>query len=506
MCGIVGYVGRRPGKPIILDGLRRLEYRGYDSAGIALIEDDGLDDGARRRQPRRALRGRRRRTARRPRVGLGHTRWATHGRPSEENAHPHDDCSGRVSIVLNGIIENYKELRAELTARGHTFTTETDAEVVAHLIEEHVGERPRRRPCAPPLAELRGPLRLLRHLGRRAGRHRRHAPRGAAGGRRRRGRDVLRLRHPGLPGAHAPGGRARGRRRRHAPRRRRGVHRRRRRAAGARGDARSPGTTTRPRRAATRRSCSRRSTSSRRRCATRSPAACARTAPSTSREVGHGRRVAAPPAAHLHRRLRHLVPRRPHRQLRHRGAGARAGADRRGQRVPLPRAGVRPGHAGHRHHAVGRDGRHARRHAARPRGRLAGAGAHQHHGQPGHARRRLRAVHARRPGDRRGGDQDAHRPGRRPARCSRCASPGRAAPCPRPSSSALGHELRAVPELAEQLLARPQRHRARSPSATTTSASSSTWGATWASPSAWRAPSSSRRSATSPPRPTPPAR
>ena len=139
MCGIVGYAGRRPGKPIILQGLRRLEYRGYDSAGLALMEDDGpatvralgnLDcliaaagDG-----PSPAC------------VGLGHTRWATHGKPSEDNAHPHDDCTGRVSIVLNGIIENYKELRAELTAAGHGFTSETDAEVVAHLIEDRIAD------------------------------------------------------------------------------------------------------------------------------------------------------------------------------------------------------------------------------------------------------------------------------------------------------------------------------------------------------------------------------
>lgn len=139
MCGIVGYVGRRPGKPIILEGLRRLEYRGYDSAGIALLETGGISivravgnldelllaaDGNHSDA----------------RVGLGHTRWATHGRPSEANAHPHRDCSGRVSIVLNGIVENYKELRARLTERGHTFASETDAEVVAHLIEEHLGE------------------------------------------------------------------------------------------------------------------------------------------------------------------------------------------------------------------------------------------------------------------------------------------------------------------------------------------------------------------------------
>jgi len=137
MCGIVGYVGRRPGKTIILDGLKRLEYRGYDSAGIALVEQDGLGVvravGNLDALLRAAGDG-----SSDACVGLGHTRWATHGRPSEENAHPHADCTGRVSIVLNGIIENYKELRSGLTAGGHTFTSETDAEVVAHLIEEYL--------------------------------------------------------------------------------------------------------------------------------------------------------------------------------------------------------------------------------------------------------------------------------------------------------------------------------------------------------------------------------
>ena len=139
MCGIVGYVGRRPGKPIILDGLKRLEYRGYDSAGIALIEPGGIDV-VRAVGNLDALFAAAGEDGSDARVGLGHTRWATHGRPSHENAHPHSDCTGRISIVLNGIIENYKDLRALLTERGHTFTSETDAEVVAHLIEEHASE------------------------------------------------------------------------------------------------------------------------------------------------------------------------------------------------------------------------------------------------------------------------------------------------------------------------------------------------------------------------------
>src|SRR5665648_974602 len=128
MCGIVGYAGRRPGKPIILDGLRRLEYRGYDSAGIVLIEDGGLET-VRSVGNLDALFAAAGEDSSKATVGLGHTRWATHGRPSYENAHPHDDCTGKVSIVVNGIVENYKELRTELCARGHEFKSETDAEV-----------------------------------------------------------------------------------------------------------------------------------------------------------------------------------------------------------------------------------------------------------------------------------------------------------------------------------------------------------------------------------------
>ncbi|MGH3055875.1 MAG: glutamine--fructose-6-phosphate transaminase (isomerizing), partial [Gaiellaceae bacterium] len=136
MCGIIGYVGTRDAKPLLLEGLRRLEYRGYDSAGLALREDDALDyvravgnlgnlveaagsNGSHSHH------------------GLGHTRWATHGAVTERNAHPLTGCEPeRLAIVLNGIIENYVELREQLAARGHTLTSETDAEVVVHLLEE----------------------------------------------------------------------------------------------------------------------------------------------------------------------------------------------------------------------------------------------------------------------------------------------------------------------------------------------------------------------------------
>ncbi|MFZ0594921.1 MAG: glutamine--fructose-6-phosphate transaminase (isomerizing) [Bryobacteraceae bacterium] len=136
MCGIVGYIGKHEAVPVILDGLRRLEYRGYDSAGVAVLNGhDSLDvrrasgklsnlEEAIRNKP---LSGS---------YGIGHTRWATHGRPTEENAHPHRDCKGEIVVVHNGIVENYLALRKELTASGHRFLTETDTEVIAHLVEQ----------------------------------------------------------------------------------------------------------------------------------------------------------------------------------------------------------------------------------------------------------------------------------------------------------------------------------------------------------------------------------
>ncbi|MGA8385725.1 MAG: glutamine--fructose-6-phosphate transaminase (isomerizing), partial [Candidatus Cybelea sp.] len=138
MCGIVGYIGQRDSVPIILDALRRLEYRGYDSAGIAVIDASGRLAGtkaegklsrlAERLNNGEALSGA---------VGIGHTRWATHGPPSDANAHPHLDCTERIAVVHNGIIENYASLRARLGELGHVFRSQTDTEVLAHLIELH---------------------------------------------------------------------------------------------------------------------------------------------------------------------------------------------------------------------------------------------------------------------------------------------------------------------------------------------------------------------------------
>jgi glucosamine--fructose-6-phosphate aminotransferase (isomerizing) len=137
MCGIIGYIGEKQVLPILIDGLRRLEYRGYDSAGVAVVRDGTIE--LRRSAGKLArleeaivaspLDGE---------YGIGHTRWATHGRPTEENAHPHRDCTGRIVVVHNGIIENYLDLKKQLQAEGHTFVTETDTEIVAHLVEREM--------------------------------------------------------------------------------------------------------------------------------------------------------------------------------------------------------------------------------------------------------------------------------------------------------------------------------------------------------------------------------
>ncbi len=137
MCGIVGYIGPKKVVPLILDGLKRLEYRGYDSAGIAVVTKDGKLDIRRASGKLRNLEEAIRLCPLDGLYGIGHTRWATHGRPTEENAHPHRDCKGEIVVVHNGIIENYLELKQQLIQKGHRFLTETDTEVIAHLIEEN---------------------------------------------------------------------------------------------------------------------------------------------------------------------------------------------------------------------------------------------------------------------------------------------------------------------------------------------------------------------------------
>src|SRR5256884_3581155 len=137
MCGIIGYIGPKEVVPVLIDGLRRLEYRGYDSAGVAVVRNG---EGDLRRSAGKLsnledvidadpISGD---------YGVGHTRWATHGRPTEENAHPHRDCTGKIVVVHNGIIENYLDLKQELQQQGHKFVTETDTEIVAHLVEREM--------------------------------------------------------------------------------------------------------------------------------------------------------------------------------------------------------------------------------------------------------------------------------------------------------------------------------------------------------------------------------
>jgi glucosamine--fructose-6-phosphate aminotransferase (isomerizing) len=160
MCGIIGYIGSRQVVPILIDGLRRLEYRGYDSAGVAVVRDGAID-----------LRRSAGKLARLEEViattpidgeyGIGHTRWATHGRPTEENAHPHRDCTGRIVVVHNGIIENYLELKQHLQSEGHKFVTETDTEIVAHLVEREMKDDGLENAVRRALLYLRGLFALV---------------------------------------------------------------------------------------------------------------------------------------------------------------------------------------------------------------------------------------------------------------------------------------------------------------------------------------------------------
>ena len=244
MCGIVGYVGKRPCRDLLVAGLEKLEYRGYDSAGISLLADGQIDSvravgnlanlreavGLVADQPVSTIEEGAVAVAAPPAtIGLGHTRWATHGRVTEENAHPHGDCADSVHIVLNGIVENHAELRRDLIAEGHMFSSETDAEIVAHLIEKQLRRRPDRGGARLVRRDAR-PLRLRRHA-RRASRHAgRRAPGVPADRRPRRGRDLRRLGDPRLPRRDPDGARAQERRDRHRRPRRRADHRARRHA------------------------------------------------------------------------------------------------------------------------------------------------------------------------------------------------------------------------------------------------------------------------------------
>jgi len=156
MCGIVGYIGPKKVVPLILDGLKRLEYRGYDSAGVAVVGQNGKLEIRRASGKLRNLEEAVRLSPLEGAYGIGHTRWATHGRPTEENAHPHRDCTGEVVVVHNGIIENYLELKQHLAKNGHKFVTETDTEVIAHLIEANLNGGPLESAVQKTVKQLNG--------------------------------------------------------------------------------------------------------------------------------------------------------------------------------------------------------------------------------------------------------------------------------------------------------------------------------------------------------------
>src|ERR1700681_146273 len=156
MCGIVGYIGSKKVVPVIVEGLRKLEYRGYDSAGIAVVTREGELEIRRAPGKLRNLEEVLQKSPIEGTYGIGHTRWATHGRPTEENAHPHRDCTGQIVVVHNGIIENYLELKEQLQREGHKFVTETDTEIVAHLVEKNSKNAPLEEAVRRSLKELRG--------------------------------------------------------------------------------------------------------------------------------------------------------------------------------------------------------------------------------------------------------------------------------------------------------------------------------------------------------------
>ena len=155
MCGIIGYAGSRKASEVITDGLKRLEYRGYDSVGLAIRNPGGVDL-RKDKGPIETVSALLQFTGIEGNMGIGHTRWATHGSVCKENSHPHSDCSGKIVIVHNGVVENYLKLRKSLSEKGHLFISQTDSEVIAHLIEEHSKNDPLPLAFRKAIAELEG--------------------------------------------------------------------------------------------------------------------------------------------------------------------------------------------------------------------------------------------------------------------------------------------------------------------------------------------------------------
>ena len=423
MCGIVGYIGDRPVQEVLLEGLRKLEYRGYDSAGISILKDgafdsvravgnlDALDVALAEIAPAEgapvAL------AERAPTTGIGHTRWATHGRVNEANAHPHSDDDERVHVVVNGIVENYMEIKQALVADGATFSSETDAEVVAHLISQRIeaGDDLVAAVLAA-YARIRGHYAFVAVsadepellvgarkecplvIGRGEGEQFVASAIPAFLAHTRQVQliendEIVVVRRDGVEFLSADG---------------ESIEREVDEVDWSQEVAEKGGY----------------ETFMLKEIHEQADAVAETIADRTARgdgvdlgELGDDRRrLPARLQPHRGRRLRHLVPRRPDRPLRARAVGARPGRDGHRLRVPLPRPGRRAARPRRRHHPVGRDRRHARRHAAGAGARGEGPGGHEHHGLAGHPRRRRGPLHPRGPRGRRRRHQDLRRPGR----------------------------------------------------------------------------------------------
>ena len=424
MCGIVGYVGERSCRELLMHGLERLEYRGYDSAGLSLLGEGEIESVrsvgnlSRLREAVEETELNGGGTALATKIaeattGIGHTRWATHGKPSERNAHPHPDCTGRIHIVLNGIIENYVELREQLEHEGHHFSSETDAEAVAHLIERHV-ERlgPGNLTEATRLAylELRGHYAFVAISA--------DEPDTIVGARKdcplvvgvgdgehfiasaipaflRETRSVKLVGDDEIVTIRPEGAEFRSSAGQLVPRE----------AEIVTWDETAAEKTGYP-------------TFMLKEINEQSDAVAETIADRLVHshsvdlgEIGMDEDLMARCKRIVDRRLRHLLPRGPGRALCDRGVGARPGRDGHRLGVPLPQPGGRAGRPGDRDLPVRRDRGHAGGDAPCARARRAGPRDDEHPRQPGDARRARRAVHACRPRDRRGGHEDVRRPG-----------------------------------------------------------------------------------------------
>ncbi len=488
MCGIVGYVGSKSAAPIIVDGLRKLEYRGYDSAGIAIHDGKSIEIVRTLGKLAKLSEALEKRTLLGS-TGIGHTRWATHGRPSEVNAHPHS--AGPVAVVHNGIIENHVAIRQELEGQGVKFLSDTDTEIVAHLIHREL-DPGRAQPLRGHARRAPPRRRRLRHRGalpHRARRDRGRAQRLAAGRRRGRGRDALRQRHPRPARPHAqddlPGGRrhrrAQGQRIPHRDRRR------------GEGRAARQADRLEPR-------------------AGREERLQALHAQGDPRAARRGRGHAARPhRSRRRRRLRHRDRRHPRvrPQLRrvyfvacgtsHHAAMAGRLLDREdrprprrrraGERGALPRSHLLPRRSGGGHQPVRRDHRHALRGQGRQGGGRQGPRHLQRRRQRHPAPRRRRPLHPRRARDRRRLHQVLHGAARR-------APPARRLPRPPPRRARPGQGAGGAPGAVGDAEphargARRRRLRARHrQEAHPRHATCSSSAAAWASPSRSRAPSS----------------